>query len=151
MSYQSDFLTGGTPSADSHYETYVASRAFDNNTVTGWLSDAGAFPHWVKYDLGVGIAKKARKLRLYSWENQIDAFKLEGSNDDSVWDELLSGNASAAAQWNEWTFNNPIAYRYYRIYITSNHSGGGDTYGGVMEIELMEAVTSMTKFNRGLN
>jgi len=151
MAYGADFLTGGTPTADSHFDVYVASRAFDDDTGKGWLSDASAFPHWVKYDLGAGVTKRARKLRIYSWENQIDAFTLEGSNDDSNWTELLADNSSAAAEWNEWTFDNPVNYRYYRVTITSNHSGGGDTYGGVMEIELMEGIITGTRFNRGFN
>lgn len=149
MSYGSDFLNDGTPSADSHYDVYVSSRAFDNNTGTGWLSDETAFPHWVKYDLGV--AKKARKLRIYSWEMQIKDFTLQGSNDDSTWYTLVSDTATSTAEWNEWEFSNFVTYRYYLVTITSNHTEGGDTYGGVMEIELMEAIESETKFNRGFN
>lgn len=151
MSYQSDFLNDGTPSADSHHDFYVSSRAFDNNTGTGWLSDDSAFPHWIKYDLGEGVAKKARKLCLYPQDIQVGDFTLGGSNDDSSWVELVSDTANGVSEWQEWEFENLTAYRYYIITITSNLTGGGDTYGGVMEIELLEGLSSSTKFNRGFN
>ena len=152
MNYQTDFLNGGTPSADSNFDAgTVPSKAFDNDTGSRWLSDASAFPHWIKYDLGAGISKKARKLRLYPQENQVENFKLEGSDDDSAWAELVSDAATAVQEWQEWEFSNVQSYRYYMITVTSNHSGGGDTFAGIYEIELLEAVTSTTKFNRGLN
>jgi len=152
MSYQIDFLNDGTPSADSYYgPSYTPDKAFNDSTTDSWLSDESAFPHWIKYDLGEGISKKARKLNMYPQEMQVKDFKLEGSNDDSVWTELLSDAATAVAEWQAWEFSNFIAYRYYMITVTSNHSEGGDTYAAIGEIELMEAVTSGTKFNRGFN
>ena len=152
MSYQADFLNDGTASADSFYGAGTApSKAFDNSTSSYWLSDESAFPHWIKYDLGASVVKMARKLRVYPEENQAKDFKLEGSQDDSIWVELLSDALTAVAEWNEWTFDNYTAYRYYKITVTSNHTEGGDTYAGIYEIELMEAVTSKTKFNRGFN
>ena len=150
MIYQTDFLNDGTASADSFYGVNTTpSKAFDNSTSSYWLSDESAFPHWIKYDLGV--VKRARKLRVYPEELQAKDFKLEGSNDDSIWAELLSDAFTSTAEWNEWTFDNSTAYRYYKITVTSNYTEGGDTYAGIYEIELMEAVTSRTKSNRGFN
>jgi len=151
MSYQTDFLNDGSATADSTYDPYVPSKAFDNLTNTYWLSDETAFPHWIKYNLGAEVAKKARKLRLLPGQQQIKDFKLEGSNNDSVWTELLEGEATWNVVWNEWEFNNAVAYQYYKITITSNHTGGDNTYAGITEIELMEAIESATKFNRGFN
>jgi len=148
MTYQTDFLNGGTPTADSTYGIYVASRAFDNNEGTGWLSADSAFPHWIKYDLGV--TKKARKLRLLPQDIQLEDFTLEGSNDDSAWTQLVSDTASGVTEWQEWEFDNTAAYRYYRISVTSNQSEA-DEMAGVLEVELMEASESRTKFNRGFN
>ena len=150
MSYQIDFLNGGTPTADSAYDIYVASRAFDNNEGTGWLSTDTAFPHWIKYDLGGGVAKKARKLRLLPQDIQLEDFTLEGSNDDSNWVQFVSDTATGNTEWQEWEFSNSTAYRYYKITVTTNQSEA-DEMVGIYEIELMEAVASATKFNRGLN
>jgi len=152
MIYQIDFLNGGTPSADSEYAAgNAASKAFDNSISSYWLSDDSAFPHWIKYDLGEGVTKKARKLNMYPPEVSVKDFKLEGSNDDSVWVELLSDAATSTPEWQEWEFSNSTAYRYYMITVTSNHTEGGDTYAGIYEIELLEASASRTKFNRGFN
>ena len=151
MTYQTDFLNDGSATADSTYTTYVPSRAFDNDTGSYWLSDETAFPHWIKYNLGALVAKKARKLRLLPGEQQIKDFKLEGSNNDSVWTELLEGEATWNLEWNEWEFNNAVAYQYYKITVTSNHTEGGNTCAGINEIELMEAIVSATKFNKGFN
>ena len=150
MIYQTDFLNDGTPTADSTYDIYVPARAFDNNEATGWLSEDSAFPHWIKYDLGEGVAKKARKLRLLPQDIQLEDFTLEGSNDDSAWVQLVSDTASGETEWQEWEFDNLTAYRYYRISITSNQSEA-DEMAGVLEVELMEASVSATKFNRGFN
>jgi len=152
MIYQTDFLNGGTATADSNYNVNtVPSKAFDNSTTSYWLSDDSAFPHWIKYNLGAGVVKTARKLRVFPEELQAKAFTLEGSKDDSIWVELLADDLTTTAEWNEWTFDNYESYRYYRITVTSNYTGGGDTYAGIYEIEMMEAVMSKTKSNRGLN
>lgn len=150
MIYQADFLNGGVATADTTYDTYVPSRAFDNNTGTGWLSADSAFPHWIKYDLGEGVSKKARKLRLYPQDIQLEDFTLEGSNDNSSWTQFVSDTATGNTEWQEWEFSNSTAYRYYRITVTSSYSEA-DEMAGILEIELMEATASATKFNRGLN
>jgi len=150
MIYQTDFLNAGTPTADSTYDIYVPARAFDNNEGTGWLSEDSAFPHWIKYDLGAGVFKKARKLRLLPQDIQLEDFTLEGSNDNSTWVQFVSDTASGVTEWQEWEFDNPTAYRYYRITVTSNQSEA-DEMAGILEIELMEASASRTKFNRGFN
>jgi hypothetical protein len=150
MAYGVDFLNDGTPTADSELGAgNSASKAFDNSIATYWLSDDSAFPHWVKYDLGFGIIKKARKLRMYPESPQARAFTLEGSNDDIDWTELLSEEAANVSEWQEWEFDNTVPYRYYKITVTSNYSE--DTYAGILELELMEAIASSTKFNRRFN
>ena len=150
MTYHVDFLNDGSATADTTYTTYVASRAFDNTAGTNWLSTDSAFPHWIKYDLGEGVVKKARKLRLLPQDIQLEDFTLEGSNDDSNWVQFVSDTATGNTEWQEWEFSNSTAYRYYKITVTSNYSGSDDM-AGIFEIELMEAVASATKFNRGLN
>ncbi len=135
--YGSDFLIGGTTSASSEWPTggYEAELAFDNNEATRWSSADVSKPHWVKYDLGVGVTKTARKLRFKNYINQVEDFKLQGSNNDSDWDDLLSETCGAADAWREWTFANATAYRYYRILVTSGYTANQSS---IWEIELME-------------
>ncbi len=137
--YGSDFLTGGTASASSEWpgDGYVAAYAFDNNEATRWSSNAVAKPHWVKYDLGVGVTKTARKLRLKPFGTQVANFKLQGSNNDSDWDDIISKTCNGSSNWQEWTFANATAYRYYRILVTS---GDAALQSSIWEIELMEAL-----------
>jgi len=145
-SYGTDFCTGGAASADSEYSAgWVASNAFDDNEATGWNSTNTAFPHWIKYDLGGGITKKARKLRFKSKSDTTRPkdFKLQGSNNDSTWTDIISETAADNDNWQEWEFANSTAYRYYRIYITSNYAPGYYDVG-IMEIELMEWISSIT-------
>ena len=146
--YGSDVLTGGTPSASSFYSAgYEADKAVDDNESTRWDSANTPAPHWWKYDLGVAVTKTIRKLR-YKAEGEYapNAFKLQGSNNDSDWTDILSTNGAANSNWQEWTFSNSTAYRYYRIYVISCSEFKG--YNAVMlkEIEMMEvAYTTHTK------
>ena len=93
--YGSDFCNGGTASADSVNGSEVAANAFDNNTSTFWTCNvSAAMPHWLKYDLGSGVTKTARQFTLMArtadGNGRPKDFKLQGSNDDSNWDDLHS-------------------------------------------------------------
>ena len=66
MAYTPDFCPGAI-TADCIYASntppyWVAGNAFDDDEVTRWSSDNSALPHWIKYDLGEGVTKTARKL-----------------------------------------------------------------------------------------
>ena len=138
----SDFLNDGTASADSERPNagrWVAANAFDNDEATAWMSTNTPFPHWVKYDLGSGVSKTARRLRLkpmfYNGHSYLADFKLQGSNNDSDWTDIISETAADTEDWQEWEFENNTAYRYYRIYATSSYQ---DLWASIKEIELME-------------
>lgn len=144
----SDFSGSKTYSADSIWDaTFSADKAFDNNETTRWATQqAGSFPHWVKVDLGVGVTKIARKLRLnifvYNNKANVKDFKLQGSNDDSDWTDVYTGLAENKEGWQEFIFNNDNSYRYYRVYITSSYrDDDADNTASIFEIEMMEATT----------
>ena len=140
--YGADVCTGGTASADAIFNaTYSADKAFDNNTGTSWVTNDTVFPHWLKYDLGAGVTKTVKKLRIMptsdGGHSTVNAFKLQGSNDNSIWIDVYSGNcADTPDTWQDFTFINSIAYRYYRIYITSSYVG--TNYCRVTEVEMLE-------------
>ena len=146
-SYGSDFCNGGTASADSVYSGYPSALAFDNDEETFWASQNTAFPHWIKYDLGSGVTKTARKLRfkprVIPGGSTVKDFKLQGSNNDSEWTDILTSAAANSETWQEWIFNNPTAYRYYRLYVTSDYNTNYD-YCEFFEIELMEWIPTCT-------
>jgi hypothetical protein len=143
-SYGTTFCIGGTASADSVNGGEIAANAFDNNTATFWTSALIAMPHWLKYDLSAGITKIGRKYRITPRRsgdsNGVPKdFKLQGSNDDSIWTDLDSQTNQSWADDTpkEYTFSNSTAYRYYRLYITNSFGG---TYVQIKELEIMEYI-----------
>lgn len=143
--YTSDLLTGGTPSVDSEYPGggYDASKACDDNVGgTLWQTDDAVFPHWWKYDFGVGVTKIITKLRTKPYytadSGMLKDFTLQGSNNDSDWTDIYSGQVANADDWDDFTFTNITAYRYYRIYITTTWNATYPNYAGAWEFEMME-------------
>jgi len=146
--YGSDFLTGGTASADSILSgSYLASYGSDDDTGTLWISANTAYPHWWKYDLGVSVTKTVTKLRMISnsGESAIKDFVLAGSNNDSGWTDIHTGQQTDNQTWQEYTFDNSTAYRYYKVTISS--TWGANTYTNVAEFEMMEIVPNLQSYS----
>jgi len=135
-----DRLTGGTPSADSVNAGYVAANACDNNATTYWQSALAACPHWWKYDFGAGVTWKISKVTIkgYGSSLSINAFKVQGSNNDSNWDDLHSDNCANNSDVQTFTFTNRTPYRYFRIYISSSYDAGGSV--AEYEFEAFEGI-----------
>jgi hypothetical protein len=136
--YGSNFLTGGTATADTYYGANTPDKAADGNESTYWQAYAGD-PHWWEYDLGIGITKIARKFRVLPyWDGtqHFINFTIQGSNDNSNWDTLYSGSATTGSGWQEFIFGNSTAYRYYRV---NGITGGNNIV--VYEFNLEEMLT----------
>lgn len=147
--YSTDFLSGGTPSADSVYQngaSYTADKACDNNTGTVWITKDGvSMPHWWKYDLGVGNHKRAKKCTLKSdivegSDIGIKNFNIQGSSNDSDWTTLHSDTMANNTDVQTFLFNNGNKYRYYKINIIDNHSASYPNFAKIAEIELMQDI-----------
>jgi len=163
MAYTPDVCYGAM-TADSMYASllptyYGAYSAFDDDDdTTRWSSTATALPHWIKYDFGAGLTKTVQKFRMKPFkhsaeeEQQLKAFKLQGSNNDSDWDDLVSDEAENTGVWQEWTFANATGYRYYRVYVTSTWEEYPNTVS-IWEIEMMEVIGAGggDKLNKGFN
>lgn len=146
MAYGADILTGGTPSADNELGAgYEADKGCDNNESTRWTTADLAPPHWWKYDLGSGVTKTVRKLRIITFYDANGAlmkdFTLQGSNNDSDYTVIYTGQQANNGSWQEYTFANDTAYRYYKINITT-HWRSGDNYTGFFEAEMMELLAT---------
>jgi len=140
--YGSD-VSGGKTYTESDYTDAPGSAAFDDNEATWWNKNAGA-PGWVKVDWGLGNSATIGKLRIKpchpTWDGAgCKDFTFQGSNDDSNWTTLLSTTAVDNYNWQEFTFQNTIAYRYYRINITNSYSSSGNI--GFYEVEMMEQLS----------
>jgi len=154
--YGSDFCTGGSASGCSHLGS--PGNAFDDNKSTYSATGPSVpFPHWIAYDLGSGVTKTARKLRLKVFSNVWGAyckdFTLWGSNlaspdgdDDNDWTLIYTGQTANNDAWQDFEFSNSTAYRHFRVKVTSNwRSAQGYTDMAFYEIEMMEA-TSETHY-----
>ena len=128
----------GTASAESELNSgHEAWMSFDSNTGNGWASDGGAAPTWLKYDFGSGVTKIITKIRFIDYHQATENFKLQGSNNDSDWDDVYTGLAiQDRTNYQDFTFSNSTAYRYYRIYISSFFVD----YPQLYDLQLMETV-----------
>ena len=159
IEYTIDQCEGGIATADSY--TSDPNLAFDNDGVTGpypvtsdleWRSDnPQSFPHWLKYDFGVGNEKRIEKYTLRAGTYDINNkcapkdWIFQGSNDDFNWVDLdtRSGYTYDWGETKEFTFSNENYYRYYRIYVTKSlysetHSNTTDVV--IHEMEMMERI-----------
>lgn len=106
-----------------HYSsTSTGAKAFDGVTNTAFEGDGA--PDWDAVDLGSGVSKKITKLRILSRNSggyMLKNFNLQGSNDstnglDGTWSTVASLLQADNANWQEHSFSNSVAYRWYRIY-----------------------------------
>jgi len=142
FSQTKSFSVGG-PRANNENMTHYASSAFQ-----GGPEDCSTYNHvddywrinvstaWWKVDLGTSLA--VGRLELQRWnsagnDQMVDSFKLSGSNDNSVWYELLTGNAAANGNLQSFDVDSSETYRYYKFDVLSNH---GNTYTSLGIIQL---------------
>lgn len=148
---ETNILTDGTASTDSQYsDSYSADKAVDDDaTGTRWSTSFDSMPHWWKYDLGAGNAYAPFKLRICTYRDgngggQINNFKLQGSHNDSDWQDIYLGTASNAGApddgtiWQEFTFYAGVAYRYLRLYVIDAYGNRPDA--GMWEIQIYGVV-----------
>ncbi len=120
-----DRCTGGTVSASNASEQPIANLV-DDDTGTTWGTGSDSLPGWVKYDFGVGVLWEISKVRLYMVDDNANpkTGSIEGSNNDSDWDELWSGTWIYTTGWQEQTFINRVPYRYIKLPITDVKNAG---------------------------
>lgn len=129
--YKANFLTGGTASADSEYNSsYLASYAFDENNSTRWLSSNNFnWPHWIKYNLGNSITKIAKKLVLKTYYNvdgaRIKNFTVQGSNNDTDYTNISSFIYQNNSNEQVFYIDNINSYQYYKILVTDTYNDDG--------------------------
>jgi hypothetical protein len=142
-----DIATGGTASASTIYGGgFEADKAFDkDNSGTRWNSDNAGYPQWIKYDLGSGNEEIVVSIRIYGvvylGNAAIRAFKVQGSNDNSNWDDLTTTQEYPQTDvYYDVAFTNTTAYRYYRLYLTSSWTSFDSIYEIYLYIETSDIV-----------
>ncbi len=118
------FLTGGTITVSADRGGYELAKSYDGTALTRWATPDGVTTGWWKYDLGAGNAKVLTLFDLLAVSSERPhAFTVEGSNDNSSWDTLLSTNGANVATWQTFAVTNTTAYRYYRMSVSTVYAG----------------------------
>ena len=94
-----------------------------------------------KYDLGSGVTKVVTKLRIkpgyVTNDTRFKDFTLQGSNNNSDWDTIYTGQVvENSVAWQDFTFSNSIAYRYYMLHGTTSWNIGAGSWWSIWEIEM---------------
>lgn len=143
--YGSNVLVSGTPSADCTRTSPSEDpdKAFDGNLGTWWNSCSSGFPHYIQYDLGAGITATPGKIYLGTDSANnlyVKNFDFKGSNDGTNFFTIYTGLfANPGAQTQEFIFTpTTTEYRYFRIHLIDNDTGGGNTFNEMAEWEMYE-------------
>jgi hypothetical protein len=138
--------TYGTATASTTGTGTSTDQAFDHITSTsGWSSLVGtAFPHWLKMDYGSGVTHTIAKYKITSFTTYTyspSTWTFSGSNDDSSWVDLdsRSGQTFSNSETKTFSFQNSVAYRYYRILITAN-DGAASYQTVITELNLFNTI-----------
>lgn len=147
--------TFAIPSAETYRESAFNGSLLDGGTTGSWYAHTGSFNNtgWIGQDFGSGNSKAINSYRILmatgsssfapkDWTieaSNTGAFSgeevtLDTRTGETSWTLATSSNYGSA--WNEYTFTNSTAYRYWRINITANNGHG--TYLIVTEMEMFE-------------
>ena len=132
VDWGSDLCTGGTPSTNCSFETWVIANAFDNDTGTSWIaSGCGASIPYGQYWKSGGIT--AEKCRAYGVGGNLGAnFELRGSNTGLSWSDVLC-TLTPNAGWQEHEFSK-LTYSHWRW--TCDQLVGAGESASIYELEL---------------
>lgn len=108
--------------ASSYYSSsYRLNLAFDNDTSTRWRSKSTSGDKWVKLELPEAI--KVSKFKLYAYDNSSSdkvVVTIQGSNDNSNWDNI--GTYTETTALKEVELTSPNYYKYYRLWFETRSS-----------------------------
>jgi hypothetical protein len=125
----SDSQDGYVASASSYYApaNHYPCHAFNRNNNSTWLTDfndiAGA---WLKIQLPEAITVSYFSIQTSDEPNQLGrlpkTFKIQGSNNDSDWIDLVDINniSWSNTEIKTWENTTTTAYQYYRLFFLSN-------------------------------
>lgn len=118
------FSSEGTPGAENPW------RMTDRSSVA--VSTGNVANSWMRFDVGAGRSLVCNRYVIRSRSttagNHPTAFKFQGSNDASTWDDLdtRTGLTYAASTYYPYTVSTSTAYRYFRILQTAVNSSGAN-------------------------
>lgn len=122
---------------------YIITNAIDPDASTHWTTGystypSDGYPHWYKIDFGAGNVKMVVKFYLWLRLNSECApksFTFNGSNDNSSWTNIYTGQTANTGNLQIFEFTNTNYYRYYLIYWTNSWYG---TEMGIYTLRFVE-------------
>ncbi|NBP58351.1 hypothetical protein EBU71_17830, partial [bacterium] len=125
---------------------FIAAQVIDNDINTiGFHTDAAGIGSYLQFDLGAGVAKNFRRIRIQGYKPSVAGVKatwdVEYSDNGSTWTKVFTGINMDTIGTNDLGGGNGYftairdwpdagAHRYWRIYKT-NGASGGDYHQGV--------------------
>lgn len=93
--------TGGTPAASGNWNgaTNPVTYCFDGNINTWWASPSAAAGTWVSYDLGAGVTKDVKELRLTA--------RNDAAQDQCAYSGILQWSDNGTTWVDYWTWYQP--------------------------------------------
>lgn len=103
--------------------------AFDGQSAIDWWEGSStSMPQWIGRDYSVPV--EVDKVSVYLNSYMPKDYKIQGSADGSVWQDVVSGTFLNSVGWQDTVFT-PTSYRYWRLYLISVHA----TYHRVYEVK----------------
>ncbi len=136
----SNIATGGTASASTFLPGFAASRAFDGNTNSDWVSQPPAVTGWLQYVLtSTAVVRRYRIYYKAGVTTQPEDWTFERLDPGPTWVVLqtVTGFAGATPGWHDFYCPNEVTSTTYRLNISKNQ---GDVNAVVvMEMEYYTA------------
>lgn len=141
----SDTSPSGQAISDSaQVPTYASYKAFDKSSSSRWISSAGVNnvnQEWIGYDFGLENEKQIQKMTFldtYATNSHPANIGIDGSNDGTNWNNIENFTLDASTTKQEFTFNNGLSYRYWRLKSWDSQTISGSNNWYASEIEFME-------------
>lgn len=106
---------GGPPDYDVLRAWHAFNEDIEGVSILSWTPNSSEWGGdvWLKYQFASGQVVKRLSLKATWWGQMPTTISLHGSNDDSAWTLLTSGNPTGT-DWTK-TFTNSTSYTYYRL------------------------------------
>jgi len=127
---------GASGNWDNAWNEIIAPATMYENATTITIFNFSEV-RFVKVDLKAQYTADILRMWGGNFDNCINDFKLQGSNNDIAWTDLLTGNLLKNGQYQDFEITSPGSYRYYRINVLSNHTTGSNTRATLWDIRLL--------------
>lgn len=116
---------------DSGNDGNVAANTIDNNLSTRWSSNGSG--QWITYDLGTSASVSNVKVAWYQGDTRITTFDINVSDDNSIWNQVYTGQSRGnTLDYENYDFQDVNA-RYVKIIGYGNTT---NTWNSITEVKI---------------